>query len=73
MLFKMDALDAVLPVYVDYLGSFEYLEGFLETHEDVMKELLTRGVKKGRFLPGGELSIANGYLVLKDNIERVSE
>jgi hypothetical protein len=67
----MEALDAVLPVYVDYLGRFELQPEFIETPEDVLRELLERGVTDKRFLPGGELSVNKGYLVLRDNIQQV--
>ena len=69
----MDFLDAVLPIFVDYLGRFELEPGAVEGPADVMNELLTRGVVDKRFLPNGEITIAADRLILKDNLQRVSE
>ena len=62
----------ILPVYVDYLGCYE--EGIDGVHSppDVMRELHQRGVQDNRFLPGGELSIEEDKLVLRDSPQRVS-
>jgi hypothetical protein len=62
----MDELDAVLPVYVDYLGRFE-ADGHVLEAADVMRELLDRGVQEDHFLPNGELTIASSQVILRDN------
>lgn len=67
----MEFLDAVLPIFVDYLGRFEGEPGAIERPSDVMTELLANGVTDKRFLPNGELSVVDGRLVLKDNLQRV--
>lgn len=69
----MEELDAVLRIfYVDYLGRYERRPRGLETPHDAMKKLVERGVTDKKFLPNGELSTKNGYLVLRDNIKNVS-
>ena len=68
----MDVLDAVLPIFVDYLGSFEEEKGQIEKPSDVMKHLLDHGVQEQKFLPNGELVVSTGQIVLKDTMERVN-
>ena len=68
----MNFLDSVLPIYVDYLGRYEFAGGELETAADVMRTLLERGVTDRRnFLPNGELSAQGPELVLRDNVRQV--
>ena len=69
----MDFLDAVLPIFVDYLGRYESDDGSINGPQDVMNELLTRGVVDRRFLPNGEISLVADRLILKDNLQRVRE
>ncbi len=67
----MDDLDAILPVYVDYLGCFEQGQDSIETPPDVMRELHERGAQENRFLPYGELAVEDDQLVLRDSPDRV--
>ena len=63
----------VLPFYVDYLGCFEEGLGGVQGPPDVIKELHLRGVQKSRFLPGGELTIEEDQMILRDSPQRVRQ
>ncbi len=70
----MNFLDSVLPIYVDYLGRYDWVPGEVESPADVMKALLDRGVTDRRnFLPNGEVSSSgqDGNLMLRDNVRQV--
>ncbi len=70
----MNFLDSVLPIYVDYLGRYEWQSGEVESAADVMRTLLERGVTDRRnFLPNGEVSAQDGSLVLRDNVRQVRQ
>ncbi len=67
----MDYFEMMLPVFVDYLGCFEEGLDGVNSPLDVMRELNDRGVQENRFLPGGELTIEEDQLVLRDSPGRV--
>ncbi|TRY75328.1 hypothetical protein TCAL_08322 [Tigriopus californicus] len=67
----MDFLDRVLPVYVDYLGSFESVPHDLEDGHDVMKHLLDHGVQSPQFVPNAEIIFTQDHILIKDVIQNV--
>lgn len=65
-------LDKVLPIYVEYLGRFEYdQDEKILSATDVLSELLYRGAQEKAYVKNGELNFTEHRLVLR-NIDRVS-
>ena len=67
----MDELEAVLPFFVDFLGTFPFGFRDAQSSSDVMHLLLDHGVKEDDFLPNGELITYGDTLVLTDSTNRV--
>ena len=65
-------LDTMLPVYVDYLGSFERGVNGVDVATDVMKDLVDHGVQDQRFVPAAEMSFNRDQLIIRSSPERVS-
>ena len=69
----LSELDMVLPIYVDYLGRFEYdKEEKIVTAGDALSELLRGGIQEKLYIKNGELNfVEHGRLILK-NVDGVS-
>jgi|688.fasta_scaffold1208186_1 hypothetical protein len=64
-------LDTMLPVFVDYLGSFERGVNGIDVTTDVMKELVDHGVQTQRFVPGAEMSFNRDQIIIRSSSDRV--